>query len=335
MQPASLPPFSPWPHRAAVVLACATFPLVWWGGFVTATGSGMAFREWLMPDGHFMLTYPWFASTGDKFIEHGHRMLGALAGLLTIALVVILYRCSARPDVRRLGWWLLAGVIAQGALGAFRVVLDQRTLALVHGCTGPAFFALCVAMCVVTSRWWSTERPLRDDAGARKTMRLAALCTAFAYVQLVLGAFVRHGKLMLGEHAAVIFQTAVYAHVIMAMLVVGHLALLANRAAQHRMERSLAIGLAMLGAAQLALGLASWLVLYGQPAWATDWFGPWAYLNREASLVRASLVTAHGAVGALIVALSLATLLRAAHQTAAAPPERRRTSQASWRRASV
>jgi cytochrome c oxidase assembly protein subunit 15 len=328
-------PVSPWPGRWAALLAATTFPLVWWGGFVTATGSGMAFREWLMPDGHFMLTYPWLSSTGDKFIEHGHRLLATLAGLLTIGLVAVLQRCERRGWVRRFGWLLLAAVIGQGALGALRVVLDQRTLALVHGCTGPAFFALCVAMAVATSRFWREAAPRRTDPGARKTVRLAALCTAFAYSQLVFGAFVRHGRLLVSDSAAALFQVAVYFHVAMALLVVGHLLLLANRAVRHRIERRLCLGLLGLAGAQFLLGVGSWLVLYGQPAWAAEWFGPWAYVNREAGLLRAGLVTAHGAIGSLIVALALAATLRTARQTVAPLPLWLRTPDWAWREASA
>ena len=33
-------------------------------------------------------------------------------------------------------------MIFQGVLGGMRVLLDERTLAMLHGCTGPLFFAL-------------------------------------------------------------------------------------------------------------------------------------------------------------------------------------------------
>ena len=92
---------SRWPHRWAWLLACATFPLVWWGGFVTATGSGMAFKDWLTSDGVFMPLYPWLSSAGDKFIEHGHRLLGMLSGLLTIGLLISLYVAEPRRWVQR------------------------------------------------------------------------------------------------------------------------------------------------------------------------------------------------------------------------------------------
>jgi cytochrome c oxidase assembly protein subunit 15 len=63
--------------------------LIWVGGLVTTTGAGMAFKDWLTSDGHFMLFYPWLDSEGDKFVEHGHRLLGATAGFLAIALVAV------------------------------------------------------------------------------------------------------------------------------------------------------------------------------------------------------------------------------------------------------
>ena len=52
-------------------------------------------------------------------------------------------------------------MIAQGVLGGMRVRLDERLLAQIHGCVGPAFFALTVALAVFTSRRWrqATQRP--------------------------------------------------------------------------------------------------------------------------------------------------------------------------------
>ena len=40
-----------------------------------------------------------------------------------------------------------------------RVLLDERTLAMLHGCTGPLFFALTVAMVVFTSKSWQLGSP--------------------------------------------------------------------------------------------------------------------------------------------------------------------------------
>ena len=50
---------SRWPHRWAVALACATFPLVWVGGLVTTTDSGMAVPDWPSTYGYNLFLYPW------------------------------------------------------------------------------------------------------------------------------------------------------------------------------------------------------------------------------------------------------------------------------------
>src|SRR5690606_34945225 len=95
--------------------------------------------------GYNLFLYPWtawFYGPWDLFVEHGHRLLASLAGLLTIVLVVLLAQSEFRRWLRMMGWIALVGVVAQGVLGGLRVVLDDRMLALVHGSTGPLYFAL-------------------------------------------------------------------------------------------------------------------------------------------------------------------------------------------------
>ena len=68
---------SPWPHRWAWLLACATFPLIWVGGLVTTTGAGMAFKDWLTSDGHFMLFYPWLEFRGGQVRRAWPSLVGS------------------------------------------------------------------------------------------------------------------------------------------------------------------------------------------------------------------------------------------------------------------
>jgi cytochrome c oxidase assembly protein subunit 15 len=324
-------------------LACATFPLVWWGGFVTATGSGMAFKDWLTSDGVFMPFYPWLSSAGDKFIEHGHRLLGMLAGILTIALVASLYLGESRRWVRRYGVALLIGVIAQGILGGMRVVLDERVLALVHGCTGPLFFAAAVGMIPITSRSWlhspailaaepipapqpiagagkptagelSRPRMGRLSGATPKLLRLAILTAVLAYLQLVVGAVVRHSPLMLTEAAPRIFQIAVYFHLLLAAAVTFHVLLLAHKCFWGRVCRTPAVSLALLIGLQLLLGVSTWMMKYGFPQWAARFVGETGHFNQAEGAASAVIVTAHGAVGSLIVALAVVVALRVGRQ---------------------
>jgi len=301
-------------HRCAWLLVCATFPLIWVGGLVTTTDAGMAFRDWLTSDGHFMPFYPWLSSAGDKFVEHGHRLLGMTAGILSIALVIVSWLSEPRSWVRKFSLLILAGVILQGVIGGMRVVLDQRTLALIHGCTGPLFFGMCAAMVVFTSSWWQNVSVKAESDGGRKVLRLAVLCTGMAYAQLVVGAVVRHSPYMLSETASAIFQSAVYLHVLLALLIVGHVLLLAWRCFKNKTQVAGAIGLLALIVAQVSLGAGTWFVKYGIPQWATSLLGERAFVNREADFLQAAIITSHVAVGSLILVTALVISMRLARQ---------------------
>jgi cytochrome c oxidase assembly protein subunit 15 len=211
---------------------------------------------------------------------------------------------------------LLAGVILQGVLGGMRVELDERMLALVHGCVGPLFFAATAAMVAVTSRRWETASP-----ASGRVFRLALITAAVAYLQLIVGAVVRHSPLMLTERAAAIFQVAVYFHVVLAAVVVAHVVWLAWQCWREKTERGLAAGLAGLVLVQVLLGASTWLVKYGTPAWAQR-FVDWNYVNTEADLVRAAVITTHGAVGALLMALGVVLALRTGRSLGAGSKER-------------
>lgn len=305
---------SRWPHRWAWLLACATFPLIWVGGLVTSTGAGMAFKDWLTSDGHFMLFYPWLDAEGDKFVEHGHRLLGATAGFLAIGLVVICYRCEPRRWVRNYSWIILAGVILQGVLGGMRVVFDERTLALIHGCTGPAFFALCVGMVIVTSRWWLDSAQIDATPGNKKFLRLAVLTTVLAYAQLIVGALVRHSPHLTNQSAAVIFQAAVYFHLLLALAITVHVGMLAWQAFRNKLERGRSLALVALIVVQVLLGVSTWMVKYGLPRWAASLLGDPQFVNTSDNAHQAGIVTSHVAVGSLILVTALAIALRAARQ---------------------
>ena len=304
-------------HLWAWLLACATFVLIVVGGVVTTTDSGMAFRDWMTSDGTFFLIYDWFGAEGDKFIEHGHRLLGALAGFIAIGLVAVSFRCEKRSWVKKLSLLILAGIILQGLLGGARVVFDQRTLALIHGCTGPLFFALVAAMVVVTSNWWKRVEPIRsanNDDTARKTFRLAVVCACLTYAQLVVGAVVRHTPSLMSHLSATIFQVAVYFHLLLAALILAHVSLLAWRCVRNRLQRVGGACLLTLVGLQVLLGMSTWLVKYGMPLWATQLLGEPTFVNRKADFASSAIITSHMAIGSLILAVSVVVALRLGRQ---------------------
>lgn len=173
-------------HRLALVTGGATLLLIVLGGLVTHTGSALAVPDWPTTLGHNMFLFPWSQMVGGIFYEHSHRLLGSAVGLLTLALAAALWREGGR--LRVLGLVMVAGVITQGVLGGLRVVLLKETLAIVHGCLAQGFFALAVAVALLTSA--SHRLPVQ---GFDPTLRALALAVAaVVYIQIVLGALITH-----------------------------------------------------------------------------------------------------------------------------------------------
>jgi len=242
----------------------------------------------------------------------------------------VTWLAEPRRWIRFFSLAILAGVILQGVIGGMRVMLDERTLALLHGCTGPLFFAMCVAMVVVTSRGW--QKVSSTGKSDNKMLRLAIVCTCLAYAQLVVGAIVRHSPHMLGTISSTLFQIAVYFHLFLALMIVAHILLLAGRCLRSRLQVVGGMILLALVGIQVLLGMSTWLVKYGMPGWAMAWFGELQFVNREADFLQASIITSHVAVGSLILVIALAMALRIARQAGFAAP---RLSASSTRLAEV
>lgn len=304
---------SRWPHRLAVLLCGATFPLIWVGGLVTTYNAGMAVPDWPSTYGYNLLAYPpatWFFGPWDLFIEHGHRLLGATVGLLAIAFAASVFICDPRRWMRASAVIALALVIVQGGLGGTRVLLDERQLAMVHGCLGPAFFGYSVALAVFTSRLWHDADPAETPAGG-KLHRLAFMTVALAYLQLVLGAQLRHIPIMASPRA---FQAAVVFHLATGLIVAGHaLALTRHIVCHARSQRALlrpAVLLSGLIFCQLLLGPASWVVKYGWPGWLAELPLTAAHTIHANGMVQSLIVTGHVALGSLVIAAAVLVFVR-------------------------
>ena len=287
----------------------------------------MAVPDWPNTYGYNLFLYPWQTwvfGPWDLFIEHGHRLLGATVGILTIAFVGAVWLGDRRLWMRFAALAALALVIAQGVLGGMRVLLDERTLAMAHGCLGPVFFALCVALAVFTSPRWRDSSPPKDHPAAARLQRAAILVTALAYIQLLVGAQLRHVAVSASPGT---FRVMVFFHlVIAAVVLVCAIALVAQVLRQHRRERVFtqpAAWLAVLVLVQIALGGASWIVKYGTPAFLGEYQWAAAYTVSADSLWQAYIVTAHVAVGSLIIGTSLLVALRSLRLYRVAPQRHR------------
>jgi cytochrome c oxidase assembly protein subunit 15 len=172
-----------------------TVLLICWGGVVTSIGAGMAFPDWPTSLGSYNLINPvdeWWAVPA-YLAEHGHRLIAGLVGVMTVILAGWTWWADPRRWMRRLGIAAVVLVVAQGVLGGLRVVWVSLDLAMVHACVAQLFFAVLVAMTLFTTKVWREGRGVLPATGtAAWTRGLAYATTAMIYLQIVLGAMLRH-----------------------------------------------------------------------------------------------------------------------------------------------
>ena len=293
-----------WLHHYLRLLAAASLLLIAAGGLVTSTDSGLAVPDWPNTYGYFMFAFPFSKMVGGILYEHGHRLIASVVGLMTIGLAVWASRVETRAWVRRLAWTALAAVIAQGLLGGITVIyLLPKPISISHAGLAQLFFALVVSLGVFTSPGWRAgfgrQAPLND----RLLARLALAVPALVYVQILLGATMRHndaglaipdfplafGRLLPPEWSLGIALH--FAHRLGAVAVtVAAVALIARVLGAHRHRPELVRPALLLGTVLLAqVGLGAWTV----------WSGLQPHVN-----------TAHVATGGLLWVVSVALALR-------------------------
>src|SRR5687767_4891612 len=177
-------------HRFAKFVAGCTVLLLLAGSLVTSTDSGLAVPDWPTTYGWNMFTFPPSMWVGGIFYEHGHRLIASTVGLLTIVLAVWLWRADGRRWMERLGFVALATVIIQGLLGGLTVLFFlPAPVSTAHAGLAEIFFGLTIAIALFTSPGWLHSHGAVDDVALR---RVATATTAIIYVQIVLGAAMRH-----------------------------------------------------------------------------------------------------------------------------------------------
>ena len=183
-----------WLNRFAWLTCVATLLLICSGGMVTSKNVGLAVPDWPTTFGYNMFLFPVSKWVGGILFEHTHRLMGSLVGFLTVILAVWLWLSEHRGWVRNLGIIALAGVILQGILGGLRVTMMKDEIGIFHACVAQAFLGLLVFIALVTTNFWqATDCRASAAADANPRMvRLAMAITMMIYVQLALGATMRH-----------------------------------------------------------------------------------------------------------------------------------------------
>ena len=188
-----------WLHRFSMLVIGATLSLIFIGGLVTTKDAGMSVPDWPTTFHFSMFSVPftrWISEDAIKsgvFYEHSHRLFASIVGLLTVILAGWIWAIEQRPWMKLLGFAAVLLVIAQGVLGGLRVTHSSTVLAMIHGCAAQAF--LCVLVLIafaLSSAWTGLTPPVAGNLDG--IFRMSWLLAGSVYVQLVIGAVMRHLK---------------------------------------------------------------------------------------------------------------------------------------------
>jgi cytochrome c oxidase assembly protein subunit 15 len=296
-----------WLGRFAWATVAALAPLLFVGGLVTSTDSGMAVPDWPNTFGANMFLYPlgpWMAP--DVFFEHSHRLFGTLVGLAVLVLMILTLKWETRPFVRRLAIACFVLVVIQGTFGGVRVLMGSqdaaqdmkagRWIAFAHGVLAQITMLLVVVLATHLSaafRKVDWRNLSLDPAIASRSGLFVTGMMHATILQLVFGAMYRHTR---SAHP-------LWAHVAFSIVVVVF-AVAAGFLFTSAQTKALAIGRTLW---IIGLGLISVVVIQFILGWAT--FGLGGEGHRAASVAQALLRTSHQANGALLLGIAAAAFV--------------------------
>jgi cytochrome c oxidase assembly protein subunit 15 len=175
-------------HRFAIICAIATFILIFVGGLVTSTGSALAVPDWPLAYGRLVPKL-----VGGVRFEYGHRVVAGMVVMLTIVLATWIAMVEQRSWVRKTAFAAAGVIVLQAILGGITVLyLLPLPVAVAHAGTAQALFCLMVAIALFTNPNFDTAAPPVSNRANRQTAVLATITTAVIYIQILIGAVMRH-----------------------------------------------------------------------------------------------------------------------------------------------
>lgn len=263
-----------------------TFLLILAGGLVTSHGAGLAVPDWPTSYGR------WFPPmVGNVFWEHGHRMIAGLVGILILMLVLLIQFREKRKWLKALAWCALGVVLLQALLGGLTVLnFLPAAISIAHAMLAQTFFCVIVAITYFLSPDFQRAQ-IKTDYDKR-LKRLLVMTLIFIYLQLALGAIIRHT----GASRVVVF------HGIVAFLIAIHVLLIVSRVLRFYSEKflgRLSVGLVLVTLIQIFLGMGSF-IFTRMPA--QTGYAP--------SLGQVIFTAAHQTTGALVLATTFFMTLR-------------------------
>ncbi len=170
--------------------ALGVLSLIFLGGMVTTKNAGLAVPDW--PLSFNSVNPPGWWDIEKVRLEHGHRLVGALIGILSIVCVIGTFVVTKLKSLRLLSVGVLLAVIIQGIMGGLRVTEVSTHLAITHGIFGQLVFCLIILLALMHSRE-ARDRRSHPEQMMRSPYKTLGL-SFFALVagQLIIAATMRH-----------------------------------------------------------------------------------------------------------------------------------------------
>jgi cytochrome c oxidase assembly protein subunit 15 len=286
-------------HRLSITLAAMTLMLLVAGALVTSNEAGDSVPDWPLSFGRWVINSNYFVA--NVRYEYSHRVIAFLVGATTLSLAVGAWTFRARSLIRRLTLVAFAGVVTQALIGGARVSFPayKPLIAIPHALVAQSFFALIVALVVLTSDRWRETTPLNEDGRPSPARPLAILTVGAILAQAALGAGFRHGAFGVAPHiagAAIVSVAAVWTVVV-----------ILRRHGREAYLRRPALALPSLLSCQVILGLVAYAARLH------------SYKDPQPLDPMITLTVAHVVVGALTLASAVVLALRCPRTLAVTP----------------
>ena len=176
-------------YLTTLLIAC----LIFVGALVTSHDAGLSVPDWPTTYYQNMFTFPLSKWVGGILYEHGHRLFASAVGFLTLLFALMAWIYEPRRSVRVIAFVALGAVICQGILGGITVLFGlPDAVSISHALLGQTFLLI---MLTATLSYSSILYPLPNifhRVRASHSSRVASICVSLLYIQLFLGALVRH-----------------------------------------------------------------------------------------------------------------------------------------------
>ena len=177
-------------RRLSKIIVFLTLSLIFVGALIKSHEVGLSVPDWPTSYGKQMFSFPFSEMVGGIFYEHGHRLFATIVGFFTLLQFIVLSFTDHPLWVKKMSFVALVLVITQGLLGGMTVIFFlPPQISIVHGVLAQIFFVSIIFIAYSLSDSRSNKKkqsyPLFIKRGA-------LIITLLVFVQLVLGALVRH-----------------------------------------------------------------------------------------------------------------------------------------------